>query len=191
MNANVRISIKISLKYIRKRLQWNLNRNSYIFIHENAFKTSSAKWVKHLLLSDNALHFLAVNVESVSILMCTKPLHNPIKFKIEWQESKVSNEYHARWSDVMKRHQNTASLTPVRTEVPCHGSINLWWRHQMETFSAWLAICAGNSPHSGSVTRKKFPFDDVIIPFSCWVLVFELPVITYYCVASYIYRIYG
>ena len=24
-----------------------------------------------------------------------------------------------------------------------------WWRHQMETFSALLAICAGNSPVSG------------------------------------------
>ena len=21
-----------------------------------------------------------------------------------------------------------------------------WWRHQMETFSTWLALCAGNSP---------------------------------------------
>ena len=27
-----------------------------------------------------------------------------------------------------------------------------WWRHQMETFSALLALCAGNSPVSG-----KFP----------------------------------
>ena len=27
-----------------------------------------------------------------------------------------------------------------------------WWRHQMETFSALLAICAGNSPVTG-----KFP----------------------------------
>ena len=24
--------------------------------------------------------------------------------------------------------------------------LKLWWRHQMETFSALLAICAGNSP---------------------------------------------
>ena len=24
-----------------------------------------------------------------------------------------------------------------------------WWRHQMETFPAQLAICAGNSPHKG------------------------------------------
>ena len=27
-----------------------------------------------------------------------------------------------------------------------------WWRHQMETFSALLAFCAGNSPVTG-----KFP----------------------------------
>ena len=27
--------------------------------------------------------------------------------------------------------------------------INTWWRHQMETFSALLAICAGNSPVPG------------------------------------------
>ena len=25
----------------------------------------------------------------------------------------------------------------------------LWWRHQMETFSALLVICVGNSPHKG------------------------------------------
>ena len=41
-----------------------------------------------------------------------------------------------------------------------------WWRHQMETFSALLAICAGNSPVSGEfpaqrpVTRSfDFSFD--------------------------------
>ena len=37
---------------------------------------------------------------------------------------------------------------------------NSWWRHQMETFSALLALCAGNSPVTGEfppqrpVTRK-------------------------------------
>ena len=41
---------------------------------------------------------------------------------------------------------------------------NAWWRHQMETFSALLAICAGNSPVTGEfpaprpVTRS---FDDL------------------------------
>ena len=29
---------------------------------------------------------------------------------------------------------------------PLEEAENTWWRHQMETFSALLAICAGNSP---------------------------------------------
>ena len=45
--------------------------------------------------------------------------------------------------------------------------ISTWWRHQMETFSALLAICAGNSPVSGEfpaqrpVTRSFDVFFDV------------------------------
>ena len=50
-----------------------------------------------------------------------------------------------------------------------HGYKNTstWWRHQMETFSALLAICAGNSPVSGEfpaqrpVTRSFDIFFDV------------------------------
>ena len=44
-----------------------------------------------------------------------------------------------------------------------------WWRHQMETFSALLAICAGNSPVSGEfpaqrpVTRSFDVFLDVCL----------------------------
>ena len=30
-----------------------------------------------------------------------------------------------------------------------------WWRHQMETFSALLAICAGNSPVTGEFTAQR------------------------------------
>ena len=30
-----------------------------------------------------------------------------------------------------------------------------WWRHQVETFSALLAICAGNSPVSGEFPAQK------------------------------------
>ena len=32
---------------------------------------------------------------------------------------------------------------------------NSWWRHQMETFSALLAICAGNSPVTGEFTAQR------------------------------------
>ena len=54
---------------------------------------------------------------------------------------------------------------------PPHGSIS-WigsWRHQMETFSALLAICAGNSPVTGEfppqrpVTRSFDVFFDLCL----------------------------
>ena len=32
---------------------------------------------------------------------------------------------------------------------------NPWWRHKMETFSALLAICAGNSPVPGEFPAKR------------------------------------
>ena len=34
-------------------------------------------------------------------------------------------------------------------------NMNTWWRHQMETFSALLAICAGNSPVSGEFPTQR------------------------------------
>ena len=47
------------------------------------------------------------------------------------------------------------------------GIMNTWWRHQMETFSALLAICGGNSPVTGefptqrSLTRTFHVFFDL------------------------------
>ena len=34
-------------------------------------------------------------------------------------------------------------------------SVISWWRHQMETFSALLAICAGNSPVPGEFPAQR------------------------------------
>ena len=34
-------------------------------------------------------------------------------------------------------------------------SLYAWLRHQMETFSALLAICAGNSPVSGEIPAQR------------------------------------
>ena len=42
--------------------------------------------------------------------------------------------------------------------VPCwHSQLRYfaWWRHQMETFSALLAICAGNSPVPGEFPAQR------------------------------------
>ena len=36
-----------------------------------------------------------------------------------------------------------------------HCIVTAWWRHQMETFSALLALCAGNSPASGEFPAQR------------------------------------
>ena len=36
-----------------------------------------------------------------------------------------------------------------------HFSPSLWWRNQMETFSALLAICVGNSPDTGEFHAQR------------------------------------
>ena len=43
---------------------------------------------------------------------------------------------------------------------------NPWWRHQMETFSALLAFCAGNSPVTGDFPAQR--------PVTQWTLMFPL-----------------
>ena len=43
---------------------------------------------------------------------------------------------------------NGTNLYTARICMWLHG---IWWRHQMETFSALLAICAGNSPVPGEL----------------------------------------
>ena len=46
---------------------------------------------------------------------------------------------------------------------------HIWWRHQMETFSALLALCAGNSPITGEfpsqspVTQSFDVFFDLLL----------------------------
>ena len=39
--------------------------------------------------------------------------------------------------------------------VACVAGTRSWWRHQMETFSALLAICAGNSPVPGEFPAQR------------------------------------
>ena len=48
---------------------------------------------------------------------------------------------------VFKYISASTRTTSFSHEYVCDNNrINTWWRHQMETFSALLAICAGNSP---------------------------------------------
>ena len=63
-------------------------------------------------------------------------------------------------------HCTYAKLTASRCKFML-SIMKSWWRHQMETFSALLAICAGNSPVPGEfpaqrqVTRRFNVFCDL------------------------------
>ena len=59
-------------------------------------------------------------------------------------------------------------------------SIMAWWRHQMETFSALLAICAGNSPVTQRPVTRSFDvfFDlylNTLLSKQWWGWWFETP----------------
>ena len=49
---------------------------------------------------------------------------------------------------------NTCVLR-VMTQNLVEVTILAWWRHQMETFSVLLAICAGNSPVTGEFPSQR------------------------------------
>ena len=44
---------------------------------------------------------------------------------------------------------------PGYVSSPIGFGYDTWWRHQMETFSALLAICAGNSPATGEFPTQR------------------------------------
>ena len=52
---------------------------------------------------------------------------------------------------VLRDNPVTASIWSLHSSLPEPRS---WWRHQMETCSASLAICAGNSPVTGEFAHK-------------------------------------
>ena len=50
------------------------------------------------------------------------------------------------WIDGTKLEEIKRNNLPGMMTISCKSMQVAWWRHQMETFSALLAICAGNSP---------------------------------------------
>ena len=89
-----------------------------------------------LLVYQNGIHCFIVRLRALLIAVF-KWVHelNPCLF---WPESPT---IHA----VSQCSFN--QVKPIK-----HGT---WWRHQMETFSALLAICAGNSPVPGEFPAQR------------------------------------
>ena len=77
------------------------------------------------------------------------------------------------------RHRNEWRGTPtyishlyphIRLHIKRHHCFMTWWRHQMEIFSALLAICAGNSPVPDEFPHKGQWRGALMFSLSCvWI----------------------
>ena len=65
----------------------------------------------------------------------------------------VISKFNKRSLDFLMRHPDTNFLIKCASYVV--DSSLAWWRHQMETFSASLALCAGNSPVPGEFPAQR------------------------------------
>ena len=78
-----------------------------------------------------------------------------------WCIAELKRGYSSCWDRHAKQaKRNTFAhreyLIMVQWSPPkWHMSTTSWWRHQMETFSALLAICVGNSPVPGEVPAQR------------------------------------
>ena len=116
----------------RNQLQWNLNRNSNIFIQGNPFHNIVWKMVATL----SRPHLLRFH------LPYTYHYADVIMIEMASQITSLAILYSIVYSDAdQRKHQTSASLAFVRG---IHRS-------------------PVNSPHKWPVTRKMFPFDDVIM----------------------------
>ena len=153
------------------KLRWNLNRNWYIFIQENAFENvvckvpgilSRPQCVNNCLIHHTMICRKQLIVLTVSRFFINLVIHHFTSF-ITIKDYRFRTLQSLRW-----RHNGHGG---VSNHQPHHCLLNLYSgadqrKHQG---SASLAFVRGihrgpvNSPHKWPVTRKKCPFDDVIM----------------------------
>ena len=66
----------------------------------------------------------------------------------------LTNSSHQTWSICGKTDLISLMISWHGNALHVTGPLP-WWRHQMETFSALLAICAGNSPVPGEFPTQR------------------------------------
>ena len=84
---------------------------------------------------------------------------------LKWVRNKVGKKhvfYPTRITIIICRHtypmtqwKHVSCSTPYQVPPIIMIELNTWWRHQMETFSALLAICAENSPVPGEFFAQR------------------------------------
>ena len=61
----------------------------------------------------------------------------------------------ARPSEAMELTYRLSRIFHFQHQKTDIGEARIWWRHQMETFSALLALCAGKSPVTGEFPSQR------------------------------------
>ena len=108
---------------------WNIDQNTFLLKIENA-------------VQENVGHFIQpsmwISHMASGDVRCHTESNQDNLIDTSYNEQKYTQTHMEKWSFVDE------------IVVP-----NQWWRHQMETFSALLAICAGNSPVTGELPAQR------------------------------------
>ena len=154
------------------KLQWNLNSKTKLPLVEKHLKMFSVKWrsscpgdnelnvnylrlhVRWSVLAPRPMWFLGLD----SLCICLpwlSLLHPQIHGNKDKNGDEIFNPCNATISDYSSRSilQNVFIMECL--EVIYSQGSSIWRRHEMETFSALLAICAGNSPVTGEFSTQR------------------------------------
>ena len=75
-----------------------------------------------------------------------------------------------KWASSMIRINVNSKFAWTQRLFPSYGKERNSWHHQMETFSALLAICAGNSPVPGEFPAQKSVMRSLMFSLICaWI----------------------
>ena len=96
-------------------------------------------------------------------LVYESPQH-PVRFRSPWKPP-ISN---TKLGTGRRPPTKTYLIQQILGIANGRHSHLVWWRHQMDTFSALLVICAGNSPHKGQ-WRGALMFTLICARINGWV----------------------
>ena len=89
---------------------------------------------------------------------------NLIRIPLKFVPSNVTDNINIDWANGSAKNRRHATIATNDGTVPRVWHLRdtvswkkmlAWWRHQMETFSALLALCAGNSPVTGEFPTQR------------------------------------
>ena len=88
--------------------------------------------------------------KSSDTLLNYVPFQKDSKYKLAITVNGKTQEHVSIWKD----HLSMYGITIINTMRSWYHTL-AWWRHQMETFSTLLAMCAGNSPVPGEFPAQR------------------------------------